>query len=225
LKNLLASGAVLANCLGCCTVGVLGLSLAAQETLAARPNIHQLLLSFSQNGEIPEDGNIIEQVHGRLNPANRAELERWLQNLHRDVGSDYFADQNDMEGNLVQAIDAVNPMAREHILNFVDDVARNRVLLELGIDNAADRNYIIRESATGYGQDDGSLRLSGKAVDILMGKYGLNQELAREMQALLTVPDERRDWDIMEREADGRYTCRHYLCKSGAERKRLLGLE
>ena len=35
LKKLLASGAVLANCLGCCTVGVVGLGLMAYDASAA----------------------------------------------------------------------------------------------------------------------------------------------------------------------------------------------
>jgi hypothetical protein len=223
LKKLLTSGAVLANCLGCCAVGVVGLSLTANETLAARPGVRQLVLNLSQNDETPLGGDVIEQVHGNLDPVSRAELEGWLQRLHRNVGTIGFANQSDMQKRLVQAIDAANPMAREHILSFVDDVARNQVLLELGIRDAKDRDDIIRESINGYRQDDGSMTLSGKAVTILMSDYGLDQDRARALQALLTIPDERRDWDIMEREADGAYTCRYYLGKSHAERKQLLG--
>ena len=63
----------------------------------------------------------------------------------------------------------------------------------MNVNDAKDRDFIIRESVNGYRQDDGSITLSGKAVGILESKYGMDPAAARAVQALLTVPDTRRD--------------------------------
>ncbi|MDR1365960.1 MAG: hypothetical protein LBJ03_02600 [Holosporales bacterium] len=222
LKKLLTSGAVLANCLGCCAVGVVGLSLTANETLAARPGVRQLVQDCYPNGDMIRYGEYIVQLYEGLDPERQALLKRWLQDDDNLMASG----ANKTPEELASVMNRTNPMIKSYVLNLADDAVRQRLLAACGVQNLEDRNRIIGEAADGYRLDNGSIQLSGKAVTILMSDYGLDQDKAEEIQALLTVPDERRDHNAM-RNLDfggdiGR--CIWYLSRSSKDRKRMVEL-
>jgi hypothetical protein len=169
--------------------------LAAQETLAARPNIRQLVQNCYPDGTgMTPAGEGVVELYGHLTPRDQNEFREMLQ---KDVI--HYARVNGDKSAMRNSLRAIDEEEEGLLLHFIDDVMRHKVLNSYNVQDPKVRDYIISEATCGFGQPNGSIRLSGNAVRILINDYDMSRADAEALQALLTIPDERRDQQAIAR--------------------------